>query len=271
MKRKIYFNIARLKQILLCIGIALICTSCYQDVIDIDLTQIDKRIVIEGVVSQSSSCKVIISETSNIYSTGGGGRISGAFVSISDDQGNMETLNETEPGVYISSSLRGVPGRTYSMEANVNGKVYTAVSKMPVPLELDSIVYNPIYYPVPISLYFTDHIGMQDFCRFKIYKNQQYLEDEKILYNDNYTDGEVIKVDNIEELFHLNDNVRIELITIDKNIYDFYSVFINYEEPEDPEESIIDMASANPKSNISNNALGYFSAQTVRNYSITIR
>ena len=183
----------------------------------------------------------------------------------------METLNETEPGVYISSSLRGVPGRTYSMEANVNGKVYTAVSKMPVPLELDSIVYNPIYYPVPISLYFTDHIGMQDFCRFKIYKNQQYLEDEKILYNDNYTDGEVIKIDNIEELFYRNDNVRIELITIDKNIYDFYSVFINYEEPEDAEESIIDMASANPKSNISNNALGYFSAQTVRNYSITIR
>jgi hypothetical protein len=98
-----------------------------------------------------------------------------------------------------------------------------------------------------------------------------YLENEKILYYDKYTDGEIIEIDNIDELFNRNDLLKVDLITIDKNIYDFYSVVYNYEDPESAEESVIDLASANPKSNISNNALGYFSAQTVRSYSVFIR
>ena len=271
---KISFNTVKTILVFLGTGISFICVSCYQDVIDIDLSQIDKQIVIEGVITdRTSTCKVIISETSSIYHTESVRKISDAIVTISDDQGNTESLSETEPGIYRNNSIIGYPGRIYKMEVYVNGKVYTAVSQMPVPLELDSIVYNLIYpyVPVPIILYFTDHKGIQDFCRFKIYNNYEYLENEKILYYDKYTDGEIIKIDNIDELFNRNDLLKVDLITIDKNIYDFYSVVYNYEDPESPEESVIDLASANPKSNINNNALGYFSAQTVRSYWVYIR
>lgn len=271
---KIYFNTARIVLVFLSIGITFICVSCYQDVMDIDLSQIDKQIVIEGVITnRPATCIVKISETSSIYRTESARKISDAIVTVSDDQGKTVSLSETEPGIYRNNSVIGDPGTVYTMEVQVNGKVYTAFSKMPVPLELDSIVYNLIYsyVPVPISLYFTDHKGIEDFCRFKIYKNYEYLENEKILYYDKYTDGEIIEIDDIDELFNRNDLLRVDLITIDKNIYDFYSVVYNYEDPESAEESVIDLASANPKSNISNNALGYFSAQTVRSYSVYIR
>jgi hypothetical protein len=269
---KIYFNTARKVLVFLSVGITFICVSCYQDVIDIDLSQIDKQIVIEGIITdRPSTCIVKISETSSIYRTESTRKISDAIVTISDDQGNTAFLSETEPGIYKNNSLIGSPGRKYTMEVQVNGNIYTAVSQMPVPLVLDSVAYNLIYPPVYVLLYFTDHKEIHDFCRIKIYKNHVYLENEKILYYDKYTDGEIIEIDNIDELFNRNDLLKVDLVTIDKNIYDFYSVVYNYEDPESAEESVIDLASANPKSNISNNALGYFSAQTVRSYSVFIR
>jgi len=270
---KIYRN-PTLKMFALFIGVLVfISTSCYQDVIDIDLSEIDKQIVIEGVITDRSySCKVMLSETSSIYRPGNERKISRAIVTITDDQGNIGTLNETEPGIYQNNSLIGVPGRTYTMEVLVEKNMYTAVSQMPVPLELDSVVYNLIYPPVyRLSCYFTDHEGIRDYCRLRIYRNQQYLKNEKILYHDNYTDGKIVVVDNIDEIFYLNDRVNIELLTIDKNIYDFYSVLFSQEDANSPDESIIDLASANIKSNISNNALGYFSAQTIRSYSTVIK
>ena len=268
---KIIFKLLRTKKIFLSSLIVITCSSCYQDVIDVDLSEVDKQIVIEGVITdEPATCKVVVSETSAIYHTGNGQRISGATVSISDDQGNLDSLYETAPGIYRNNSLIGLPGRTYTMEVQIDRNIYTAVSKMPVPLELDSIVYNPMYHPVFVVLYFTDHAGIPDFCRLKIYKNHEYLENEKILYQDSQTDGEIISVDNIDELFYENELLQVDLITTDKNIYDFYSVVYNFEDPDSPEGSVIDLASANPKSNISNNALGYFSAQTVRSYSLII-
>jgi hypothetical protein len=198
--------------------------------------------------------------------------VSGAIVIISDDLGNEATMYETELGIYRNNSLIGVPGRTYKMEVQIDNKIYSAISKMPVPLELDSAVYSLIYPQVyRVSCYFTDHKGIQDFCRLKIFRNHEYLNMEKILYNDKYTDGKVVSIDNIHELFYLKDKVNIELLSIDKNIYDFYSVIFSQEDFDPTDQSIIDLASANPKSNISNNALGYFSAQTVRGYSILIK
>lgn len=268
---KIQDKLSNFKRILFCFVITLMCTACFQDVIDVDDEQIEKQIVIEGVITdQPSTCEVSISETANIYQNENPLRISNARVTISDGEGNISSLSETSPGIYRNNLLTGVPGRLYTMEVNVDSKIYTAVSKMPVPLEIDSVVYNSMYHPVPISFYFTDHEGIEDYCRFKIYRNFHYLENEKILYHDKYTDGETILVDNIDELFYENERLEIKAITIDKNIYDFYSVLYNYEDEDSEDITLLDLASANPKSNISNDALGYFSAQTVRSFVLII-
>lgn len=264
----IKYRKSNLKVILLALfGLFMICTSCYQDVIDIDQSDINKQIVIEGTITdQPVPIRVTISEVANIYTNGSIRKISDASVTVSDDNNNSIILSESRPGVYISTEMTGVPGRTYALTVVVEGEEYTAISKMPIPLELDSIQYNLMYPPVPIILYFTDHPGIHDFCRFRIYRNDQYLENEKILYNDYYTDGEIIEIDNIDELYNWNDLLKVELITIDEPIYNYYIGLYSFEDDSD-DQTIIDLVSANPKSNISNNALGYFSAQTVRIYS----
>ena len=256
--------------LLLAFGLLSVCTSCFQDVIDIDLSDIDKQIVIEGTITdQPVAIKVRINEVANIYADGSVRRISDAYVTVSDDDNNSVVLSESQPGVYTSTEMTGIPGRTYTLSVVAEGNEYTAVSKMPVPLELDSVYYIMMYPPVYISLYFTDHEGIRDFCRFRIYRNNQYLENEKILYHDYYTDGEIIEIDNIDELYDWNDLLKVELITIDEPMYNYYTGLFNFEEDSD-DQTIIDLVSANPKSNISNNALGYFSAQTVRTYVLTI-
>jgi len=62
-------------------------------------------------------------------------------VTISDNDGNTEVLNEKSPGNYLTSSLLGVPGRTYSLSVNIDGQTYNASSTMPYPVSIDSIYF----------------------------------------------------------------------------------------------------------------------------------
>lgn len=270
-----YFNyILKIIHIVSVLILCLICTSCFQDVIDIDTSEFDNQIVIEGIVTdQDIPWKVIISKTANIYEESSIQYVSDANVTISDNSGNTEYLLETSPGVYQSDQLQGVPGRIYTLSVISEGKRYTATSRLPSPIELDSIGYkrlDPNSAAYDLMFYFTDKEGIEEYCRINLYRNFNLLERESILYQDSYTDGEAIVINDIGTNFYENDNVRVEVLSIGRDIYDYYSVLYDILDEDEEDEQFIELTSANPKSNINNNALGYFSAQSVRNYSLTI-
>ncbi len=253
------------------------CFSCHKDVIDINLNETGQQIVIEGAITDlPGPYTVRISKTTDFFEPGVCPPVSDAVVTISDDEGNSETLKETSPGNYQTSSIRGVPGRTYTLSVAVDDEHYTAISTMPLPLELDSLkclketdnIYDRTYF---LSCYLSDHKGIEEYCRFKIYKNGELLNWEYYLYSDKSRDGQYFTIDDFNFSFTLYDIVRVELLAIDEATYQYFSMLNSIldkvdEDAEDVGQILMPVTLFNPTSNLSNNALGYFSAHTVRIY-----
>jgi Domain of unknown function (DUF4249) len=247
--------------------------SCYRDIIDLDLGDFAPQIVIESIITdQPGPYLVRISKTGELNQFSNFPWVSGAEVILQDNSGNSETLIETATGQYKTRNLQGIPGRTYDLKAKVEGKEYAAVSRMPEPLFMDYISFQNLGWGYIMVCAFTDRQGIEDFCRIKIFKNGELAE--RYLYQGKYNDGEQIVIDDFETYFSAGDQVRVELFTINKETFVYLSQ-LNPDEgggdydPNYPEYMVVSLS--NPKSNLSNKALGYFSAQSVRNYTRIVR
>ena len=125
------------------IMITFLSISCYQDVVDLDLSEFDSQIVIEGIITDEPGPHTVrITKTISYESSRDFPSVSGAEVVISDDSANIETLRAIRSGTYRTDELQGVPGRTYTLSVSVEGEEYTASCTMPEALELDSITYD---------------------------------------------------------------------------------------------------------------------------------
>ena len=240
-------------------------SSCSEEVINIDFDVFEKSIVIEGIITDNQNpAEVKIHRIQSYFEDNISSTVSGAEVIIYDDSGNIDTLSESAPGNYISEIIKGVPGRTYFLNVNVDGQEYKAASRMPEPIIFSQVkteftgtnTYN-------LVMTINDVPGAEEFCRILIYRNG-YLKNEK-MYTDINSDGDIITI--IEEGFYRNDRITIELISISKSIYTYFSDLKELIDNEDNDSSeLVQLTAGNPKSNISNNGLGYFSAQTNRVY-----
>ena len=131
-----------MKNILYIIAILLFFASC-EEVIDINLDSSEPQIVIEGTITNDAGPYTIkITRTTDYFNPTESSKVSNAIVNISDDQGNEETLVETSPGIYQTSTIEGVIGRTYSLNVNIDGIEYEASSYMPDITSIDFLSYN---------------------------------------------------------------------------------------------------------------------------------
>ena len=247
--------------------------SC-EKVINIDLNSSDPQIVIEGTITnQPSPYTIKITQTTDYFVPNANPKISNALVNISDNEGNFETLLETKPGVYQTSSIQGIPGRTYDLYVNIDGLEFTASSYMPEITPIDSLSYeespfkqeieDDIYYFA--TCYFSDSEHVENYYRIKLYKNSE-LTDYFYLIDDQLQDGNHIDYGNLSDEIVLNDTIVVELMNIDYAVHDYYNTL----------SSILGggMSSstpANPNSNISNAALGYFGAYSYTQDTIIIK
>jgi hypothetical protein len=261
------------------ITLLLIIFLACEDVIKIDLKNVEPRIVIEGVVTdQPRPYTVKISKTGDYFEPSTFPTVSDAIVIITDNAGHSETLQETEPGIYQTDSLQSMPGRTYTLTVDIEGDDYTATSTMPDPIEIDSLSYvyetggfGPEEEGYKLHCHFMDRAGIDDNCRFKIFKNGEMIKGY-FLYNDKYTDGNPIDFSNFEdEVFELDDTLRVELFTIDEATYDYYSTLKDVVAAGGGEGGMMGGTPTNPNTNLSNGALGYFGVFTIRTDTIVIQ
>ena len=88
-----------------------------EKVIDIDLNDVEPKIVVEANIDdiegpyQVKLTKTVNYNQSNMFPT-----VSDAVVTLSDSEGNTEVLVESVPGIYVSTLIEGVPGRTYTLD-----------------------------------------------------------------------------------------------------------------------------------------------------------
>ncbi len=246
--------------------------SC-EDVIELDLNSTEPRIVIEGLVPYlPEPVTVIISKTGDYFDPGIYPGVPNAIVEVSDDVGNSAILQEIKPGLYQTDSIKGYPGRTYTLKVEVEGETYTATSKMPRPIVIQNLTYK--FHPAggfreedeyTLFCHFQDRHGIDDYCRILVEADGADI-DNYFLYDGEWSDGNRIEypIDGIDPGLSL----KVSLICYDKQVFDYFLTLSGVVIYNDYEETI--WTPANPNSNLSNNALGYFAAYTVHSKTILI-
>ncbi|RYG49680.1 MAG: DUF4249 domain-containing protein [Chitinophagaceae bacterium] len=254
--------------------LVLLFTACQKEV-DIDLKSARSNIVITGeITDQPGPYTIKINRTVNFNEPNTFPAISGATVVVSDSEGNSETLIETEPGIYTGTTLQGVPGRSYTLTINANGENYSAVSRMPVAVEIDTITFEKGFFADEddeklTEVEFTDPAGTENFYRMILIQNGTRMRDIYIA-EDRLRDGQVLSAtlfrdgddENRYEEFKSGDQVTVLLQSIDESTHNFFRTF------DTPGGGDGSASPANPLNNLTNGALGYFSAAAVRSKSV---
>ncbi len=83
-------------------------------------------LVVDGIITdQPGPYTVNITKSTTLNDIGGEDTsISGVTVSIEEENGIIETLVETEPGVYVSNSIQGIIGKRYRLNINYQSLQY---------------------------------------------------------------------------------------------------------------------------------------------------
>ncbi len=255
----------------LMLATSLFLVACQQE-IEIDLNEAEPKVVIIGEVNDQTNIQTVtIHKTVNFDAPNEYPAVKGALVTLADDAGNSEVLTEESDGIYQTQNFEGVVGRTYTLTVKSEDQTFTSQSKMPASVAFLGIRFvkqgqsfgppqggqsDTTYLPFPL---FIDPAEAQNQYRFIQTVNGK--EDKSfIVRNDNLNNGGM----NQQPLFSFgvsiekNDTLRVDMLNIDKNVYQYFYE-LNQTSGQGPGGGT---TPANPTSNISNGAMGYFSAQS---------
>ncbi len=248
-------------------------SSCTEK-IDINLDKSESVLVVEGAISEIEGQQFVkLSQTAEYFSNQAPTGVSNAVVSV-DNGSETVTLTESESKkgyYYFPENYLPVVGKTYSLnielENDIAGKKdYTAETTVP-PLsdDIDSIAieWNSRFEAWLIKFYATDP-PRQDFYMFNGMRNGELITDsiqhvnisDDRLYNGNYTYGIAVMFLDGDKL-EPGDNFTLVL----SNITEEYANFVTEVQTEiNPGIPLFSGPPANVSSNISNDALGWFTA-----------
>jgi hypothetical protein len=247
-------------------------TSC-QKVVDLKLKDASGQLVIEANVTNTNTQFVKLSRNVAFTSTNAYPAVSGATVTISDQTGKIYPLTEGPTGTYSYNQLRGVSLVTYNLNVQTNGQTYTASSTMPGRVSLDSIFaknneFNSGSNEKYITVSYADPAGIKNQYRFVMYVNGVQVK-RVFAYNDDLTDGRYVNAPlrQFDIDIYPGDTVKVEMQGIDPAIYTYWQT-LERQQGNGPGGGV---TPSNPPSNISNNALGYFSAHTTQSRTIIVK
>lgn len=238
-----------------------------QKVINVDLNEAAPLIVIEGLITDSPGpYTVTISKSGSYFNQPVLPPVSGAQVFITDNIGTIDTLKEVNPGIYRTIRTKGIPGRTYTIKVLSESSEYTGTSTMFNHVPIDSLHLlksqqrfgfgNPNESRFELHCFFKDPME-KNFYRIKVITNDSTNAENIRLYDDQYTNGE--ETDLRVARPKAGDRCKIELLSLDKLTYGYYRTLEDLIRT----NPFFGSTPANPNTNLSNGALGYFGASAV--------
>lgn len=259
------------KSLLIIFLFVLFCFGC-KKIIHVNLKNAAPQIVIAGAVTNvPGPYTVTLSTTVNYTAENIFPPVSGATVVISSS-GITDTLTEISAGVYTTHTIVGTPGNTYNLYVTSGGQTYTATSTMPQPVPLDSVGYTADrdgkrYNAV---VYFQDPPGIANYYEFIEYNNGVEFKNNRgvSVFSDRLSDGRYITHTLYDDSTDISkgDTVTIQMNCVDVNVYNYFYQLNLVTDQNGFQSPTPD----NPASNISNNALGYFSANTIQSKSVFV-
>lgn len=240
--------------------------SCTEKV-DIELDSTYERVVIEGnLTNEYKNHQVKISKSADYFSNKPSESITGAEVSITDGTLIFE-LTEVDPGLYETEEMGGTPGKTYTLNIDINGKKYSASDYMHTCPPIDSIGFKRFRMDsnyIALIIYAQEPAEETNHYAWRAYRNDTLVTDtlnevffsDDTFINGNYMNG--IEVQYIEA--NNKDRITLEMFSITKPYYD-YVIKVMLET--DWDGGPFDGPPANFYGNISNEALGYFAVYSI--------
>ena len=108
----------------------LLIVSC-KERIDLDLKDNADKLVIEAEIdNEPGPYKVRISRSATYNSTGDRIPYNVSLITISDNQGTIDTLRKANDGLYLTNHIQGKLGNTYYLNVIDQGNSYSAVSRV---------------------------------------------------------------------------------------------------------------------------------------------
>lgn len=265
---------------------AVVFFSCNEP-FELDLDQAPARVVIEGLVTDHQKYQSVrITSSTDFYSSGQAPRITDATVTVKDDVGNTYNFvhnpnnHPDSAGIYVPQTpFDGVIGRTYFLTVTANGNVYEASDKLVSVIPIDSLAIEidddeqedpeieGKYYEV--LLFAREPQDISNFYLFKFYRNDSLnYEGENDIY---YSDDELL-AENIDGIpapiyFGQGDVARIEIFSLSRVGFVYYNdlaTLLN------SDGGMFGPVPASPRTNLSNNALGFFQVSAVASEEIVI-
>lgn len=247
-------------------------TSC-EKVINLELNTTAPKIVVDGQVtdSEAEGSVVKLSYTNKVKSDNSIVPLIGATVTIQEDSGTVYSLPEVSDGVYRNANLVGITGKTYHLKVVTNAVTLTSSSKMPAPVNLDSLVVEdfPNFGKTVkvVTPFYNDPKGLGNNYNLLVIKNGRLIKDA-FAYDDSFIDGKKVTFPLIysreEDEFKKGDTIEVVMNCVDDNNYKYWFSFS--QSSTGSPQAVPD----NPISNIKGDAIGIFGANTYQKRSVVI-
>jgi Domain of unknown function (DUF4249) len=276
-----------MKNLLSLIVVAVVFWSCDEPV-HLDVNQAEPQLIIEGQVTNVTGHQYVkITRSAGFYDSGKTPRVIDATVLVRDDVGNEFSFihnpgNQADSaGYYLPQTpFVGEIGRTYKLEATVDGQLYEATDRLFYVTPIDSLAYrldeeeqeDPEVYGkfYEVMIYAKEPQETKDYYLFKFFRNDSLKTDfdTDIYFTDDETLGENIDGVSSPIYFAPGDRARCEIYSISRDAFVFYS---DLQSLLNNDGGLFSQPPSNSRSNITNGALGFFQASALHVSEIEIK
>jgi hypothetical protein len=262
------------------IALTALISSCTER-IDLELDGTYIRPVIFGqLTTDTTAHRITITTSGDYFKNKPPVGISGANVAIWDGEYAFElTEDPNKPGVYFTEpDVYGIQGKTYTLLVdNVdllgdgNLSSYEATSELLPVTNIDSIKveYRSLWEGWVVQAFAKDPPETKDYYKFLISLNDELLTDslseyrwtDDTFFNGSYTNGVVIYFfSDRRDILKEGDKITAAFCGITE---DYYNYLVEAQTASRPSVPLFSGPPANPRTNISNGAIGFFTAYSI--------
>jgi hypothetical protein len=244
------------------------------EIIEIDINSSAPQLVIEANIGSGEYAEVKLTESINLNDENTFPVVEDAIVQLTDNIGNTEVLSYRSAGKYVSTTMRGVEGRSYSLNIESANKKINGMCVIPSAVKIDTFHVIRSIYPgggpgygiqperfFEISLSYKDPLEEKNYYRVEV-KLNQIMTNANSVFNDEFNNGNRVTNTLIvySELAKSGDVISVEFQCIDRSVYEFYNSLRGIRGPGGSSSP------ANPYTNLTGTLLGIFSAHTVEKF-----
>ena len=222
-----------MKKLLYIFGFILIFISC-EDVIEVDLTEAEERLVVEANLLK---IKGVSNENQFIRLTKTRGffeeeltSVNNAEVIVTGDNGEIYEFVHDSSGFYTTTEFEANLMQKYYLNIEVDGEIYSAEETLLPVSSIDSITQrNDAGFggdEVELKAYYTDPEGEPNYYLFTFFVNFVDFPTVEI-YEDEFFDGNTIFALYQEEDLEPGDEVIVQNFGLSEQFYEYMNVLLS--------------------------------------------